>query len=270
MGSGVATPSRVALVFALFAGLAGFGCNSITGADGLLIDHEIEEDDGDDGDGDGDTTGGDPTGGQGGATAAAAGPGATTSAGPGGTGASGPGATASSGGPQCDYPTSNVGITIGATVSGNLSWQGYPEGSSQAATISIQDYYDCDGSKGVNAILLLNSATWCGNCQQEASDLNANIAGGWAAAGIKVITLMVQNQSSQPATLPTAQQWKDNFGLTTSAVVADPNFSFAGSGTIGLPLELIVDPRTMQIVDRQEGYSGVHTKLEQLAAQNAN
>ena len=86
--------------------------------------------------------------------------------------------------------------------------------------------------------------------------------------GIRVLTLMVQDQSSAPASVATAQEWKDYFQLDSSAVAADPNFSFATSGSVGLPLEIIVDPRTMQIVDRQEGYSGVHTALEQLAQQN--
>ena len=73
-----------------------------------------------------------------------------------------------------------------------------------------------------------------------------------------------------PATLTTATSWRNNFDLQAYATVADPNFTFAGFGSVGLPLQIIVDPRTMQIVDRIEGFSGDYAEAIQLANQNAN
>ena len=151
-----------------------------------------------------------------------------------------------------------------------MTWQGFAPNSAQAGTVSIGDFYDCDGSKGVNALLLITSATWCGACQEEASVLEQKTGGAWQGMGIRVVTLMIEDGSGDPATVATAQAWKDAFGLVTSAVVADPDISMASSPSFGTPLEVVVDPRTMQVVERQEGYSYDYPTLTQLAQQNSN
>ncbi|MEJ7731103.1 MAG: hypothetical protein WKG00_18045 [Polyangiaceae bacterium] len=149
-----------------------------------------------------------------------------------------------------------------------LSWQGFAENTSQAGLVSITDYFDCDGSKGVHALLFITSATWCGVCQQEADVLEAETQGQLAALGAHVITLMIENASSQPATTATAEAWKNAFGLTSSAVVADPEITMATSPSFGTPLEVVVDPRTMKVVDRQEGWAGDYPALVAVAQQN--
>jgi hypothetical protein len=175
----------------------------------------------------------------------------------------------STGGPvDCVYPDSGFGVQIGNYVQGNLAWQGFSEGAAQSGSMSIQDYFDCDGSRGINALLIINSAEWCGACQSEAGDLPSHAA-AFASKGIRIITLLVENNAGQPATMSTATTWRNNFGLDAYATAADPNFSFAGVGSVGLPLNIIVDPRTMKIVGREEGF-GDYSAVTQLAAQNAN
>lgn len=246
------------------ATLAFAACSSITGVDSLVLYGENPPPDGDGGGGAADTGTGaaDPTGG-------GADPSATAGAGgaPGGhTG--GGGSTATSGGPgDCKYPTSGFGVNVGNHVQGDLAWQGYAEGADAPGTISIQDYFDCDGSKGINALLIVNSATWCGACQEEATDLPSHAA-TFAQKGIRVLTLMVQNAAGQPATLATAKSWRGNFGLEAYATAADPSFVFGGSGSVGIPLQIVVDPRTMVIVNRTEGYGG-YSAVTKLADKNA-
>jgi hypothetical protein len=167
---------------------------------------------------------------------------------------------------DCQYPNSGFGVDAGSYVSGNLAWQGYKEGSSQLGSVSIQDYFDCDGSKGINALLIDSSAVWCGACQEEAQDLPSQQA-TFQAKGIHVITLMIEDNSGNPATTSTATSWRNNFGLDAFSVCADPNFSFGGNGSVGLPLQIIVDPRTMKIVAREEGFGDYSTVL-QLAQKN--
>jgi hypothetical protein len=243
-------------------------CNIITGADGYFIETDETSGDGDggsrsSGNGSGETV---ATVGAGGAPATGA---TSTSAVTTGAGPSATTGASSSSGSGCALPSGPYGAMIGNTVSPSITWQGYADGASQAGTISLADYFDCDGSKGINAILIDESAVWCGPCQDEASDIASHEA-TWAPKGIHVLTLMIEDASGQPAVLGTATQWKQNFGLGT-AVLADPNFSFAGSSmSIGLPLQLVVDPRTFKVIDRQEGYSGSYASLESLAAQNAN
>lgn len=186
----------------------------------------------------------------------------------------GNGNASSSSGPQpklCTYPTGQWDHKVGGTVAQTLNWQGMVENSDAMTTIKAEDYLDCDGSKGINALLIDTSATWCGACQQEAQEIPGKVSTTWAAMGIKVLTLMYEDVTqSKPATFQTAVNWKNQFKLNSIAVGVDPALSFspAGASSIGLPLQVIVDPRTMQVIDMQEGYSGDYTKLEALAQMN--
>ncbi|HZG44067.1 MAG TPA: hypothetical protein VEY93_14060, partial [Longimicrobium sp.] len=162
---------RIALI-ALFAGglILATACNAVTGAGDLRLRDVDEEEDEDD------TNGG-------------------TTQGTGGMG----GAGGADGGTACVYPDPPVdgvyGKEIGDTVSNTYKWEGYAEGttdSTETSTISIESYLDCDGSKGINALMIATSGEWCGNCQQEASQLNANMSNKWEAMGIRLLTLMAQ------------------------------------------------------------------------------
>ncbi|NUQ75038.1 MAG: hypothetical protein HUU21_15920 [Polyangiaceae bacterium] len=241
--------SRVALAAFLAGGLLlTTACNAVTGAGDLRLRDVDEEDE------DNNNT----TQGAGGAGA-------------GGAGGAGGMATA------CVYPTApaeGYGKEMGDIVSNVYKWDGYVEGTIDATEsnpISIESYLDCDGSKGINALMIVESAEWCANCQQEASELNTNMANKWEAMGIRVLTLMVEKADTSPADLDTAFTWKSSFNLMSTAVAVDPPITFTppGASSIGLPLIVVIDPRTMKIVHTQEGYSPSHPELEALAEQNA-
>lgn len=250
--------SRVALA-TFFAGslLLSSACNAITGAGDLRLKDMDEEED------DSNTSGGVITGGT---------QGAGGGGGVGGAGGAGGGMTA------CTYPEAPVdgyGNEIGDTVNNTYAWQGYVEGTTDAAQsseISIESYLDCDGSKGINALMIVESAEWCPNCKEEAKQLNSNMQNKWEAMGIRVLTLIAQKLDSQDATLDTVYNWKSTYSLTSTAVALDPPITFKppGATEIGLPLIVVVDPRTMKIVHTQEGYSSTHPELEALAETNAS
>ncbi|MBK9001698.1 MAG: hypothetical protein IPM35_38745 [Myxococcales bacterium] len=192
----------------------------------------------------------------------------------GGQGQSG-GATASggagggpTGGTNCVYPSGPYGVSVGKVVDPKLSWQGYVKGSATPTTISISDYFDCDGTRGVNALFLSQAALWCGACQTEASALNGHMSGGWTQKGIEVLVLVIEDKLGNPAQLKHAESWKNTFKAQGWSVAADPAFSFQGPGSNGLPLGIIVDPRTMKIVDKSSGYDPYNTTLVQLATKN--
>jgi len=178
---------------------------------------------------------------------------------------------------ECVYPTTGFGNGVGNVVPPHRQWDGFPEGSkagvaTDAVPVLLDDYFDCDGSRGINAILLDESAVWCGACELAATDINNKLKTSWSTLGIKVITLMIDDVDTEtPATTATALKWKTTFHLDSSAVVADPQFTFIppNASSIGLPLELIVDPRTMTIVASEEGYSGDYSELVALAKKNA-
>lgn len=151
-----------------------------------------------------------------------------------------------------------------------FTWDGYPEHRDKPGVVHVSNYLDCDGTKGINALLIDVSATWCGACQEEAAELNAKLASSWTAKGIHVLTLMIEDGASNPATVQTALAWKNQFQLDI-AVVADPAAEMLGTGavSVGLPLQFVVDPRNMTIVERIEGYAPTNPALEQVAAKNA-
>lgn len=210
------------------------GCNSLTGADGLSI------------------KGADGTGGTGGAEETT-----TTTPPP----------------VVCDYPTMGISNKPGGVLP-NHSWQGFVNENVDAAApteITMADYLDCDGSKGINALLIDVSATWCGTCQEEAKTLTSKMNNQWGELGIRVVTLMIEDAASKPATLATALQWKNQYKLMSTTVAADPEFFFsqlAEGGTIGLPFLVVVDPRTMTLIETQQGYPFDETKLVGIAKQN--
>jgi len=229
------TSSR-ALSLSLALSTVGFamvaGCNSLTGADGLQI--------------------------------------ADGNAGGGGGGGTGGETTTTTPPVQCTYPTTGFSTKVGGVMP-NHSWQGFVNESMEATEVTMADYLDCDGSKGINALLIDVSATWCGSCQVEAQTLTSKMKQKWEALGIRVLTLMIEDAQSKPATIDTALAWKEQYNLVSTTVAADPQFFFqqlAQNGSVGLPFLITIDPRTMTLVATAEGYPGDEQTLLDLAAKN--
>jgi hypothetical protein len=171
---------------------------------------------------------------------------------------------------SCTYPAGPYDVTQGSVVSPTLTWQGYLGGSTQVTTITMSDLFDCDGTKGVNAIAIDESATWCGACQQEAPAVDQLMNGTWGQEGVRALTLMVQDANQNPATTQTASDWIQMFAITKTEVAADPNFTFGAQGVNGLPTNVVVDPRTMIITAVLQGYDPSDTTVDTLAQKNAH
>jgi hypothetical protein len=169
----------------------------------------------------------------------------------------------------CPYPPGPYGISHGSTVSASLHWQGFVEGMTQSTDVSIADFHDCEGAKGIDAVLFDVSAGWCGACQQEAADF-ASLLPTWTAKGIQVVTLLIQDAAGNPATIATAEAWRQTYKLDETATLADPSVSLVpvAGGGLGLPYQVVLDPRTMTIANTQEGYSGDYSALLAVAAKN--
>jgi hypothetical protein len=153
------------------------------------------------------------------------------------------------------YPAGPYGTGAGKVVNPGLSWKGYLPGASAVSTFTPNDLWDCDGSKGIDAIIFDVAAEWCAACQSQASS-TPQLVSQYATLGIDAITLVVQDASSAPATTATALDWRTQYGLTGITVAADPAFSFAplNQTSVDLPVTIIVDPRTMKIVKVKQGY----------------
>jgi hypothetical protein len=145
---------------------------------------------------------------------------------------------------------------VGSVVDPSLSWQGYLDDGAQPQPVTLRAYFDCDGSKGIHALLLDESATWCADCQSEAQRIAPEVTSTWKSQGVEVVTLMAEDQSENPATLSTALSWRNEYALTSGAVCADPRWTTKRWGGAppsgnGFPTNVVIDPRTMKIIALQ-------------------
>lgn len=155
----------------------------------------------------------------------------------------------------------------GTQLDADLSWEGFAKGSDAVSTIRLGDFHDPDGSKGIHALLLTQESLTCDFSFDAAEEIRKR-APGWADDGIEVIQLVVYDAKDEPATVETARQWKDFFEATWN-VGADPAFTFHEIGHNPLPIQLVVDPRTLTVVARANANDHrLLNELENLAEQN--
>src|SRR5207302_10685283 len=119
----------------------------------------------------------------------------------------------------CQYPAGPYGLRVGDVIDPSLTWQGYAENATAPSTIRITDLFDCDGSRGIHALLIDNSTQWCEPCQEEAKDLGTKMKGQLGQDGVHALTLLIEDVNSNPASVKTAEEWRKAFALTLTDVV---------------------------------------------------
>ena len=170
---------------------------------------------------------------------------------------------------NCQWPSEPYGVNAGVSLSPSLCWEGYAAWSASQTTVSVADYFDCDGSRGINALLITGVKYGCGLCNEYTHAL-AERASSWQATGIAVILLLLNGLNGNAPTVADALTYREGYGLDWATSVADPSFSMSPSGTESIPQITVIDPRNMKVILREEGYPNVaFTAIESLAAQNA-
>lgn len=170
----------------------------------------------------------------------------------------------------CPYPDNVAwGNEVGQTIK-SRSFVGFPEGYNESEVIDVENYHDCDGSRGVRALVLDTSAVWCEACGVAAKAFSS-VQYEWVNKGIHVLTLLMQDGVNEPATIQTAAAWKMKYNLMVGVGV-DPDRTYvvplSGDGS-SLPVVLLVDPRSMRVVSRWEGFKEIDPAIEELAQKNS-
>lgn len=142
------------------------------------------------------------------------------------------------------YPDAPHGKVQGA-VFPNVEFEGYRDGVGEWTKLSMLDYFDPTGEKGITAIYIVVAAQWCGVCQQEAARLPRSYP-SLKERGARVLMVLGQDTGSKPATQSTVDAWQTRFKLPFD-VGADPELEFLPPGATGFPTCYVVDPRTMKI-----------------------
>jgi len=150
----------------------------------------------------------------------------------------------------------------------NLSWEGYAAGSTDASTIYVGDFYDPNGDKQIGAVLIMQISADCSVSQETTANLPSKVASEWAPPQVQILQLLFKDYDGNGADTADALAWRNQYQANW-AVGADPNFTLAQAGTNPLPIQLLVDPRSLVIVKRTNGLVESFPEVTELAQKNA-
>jgi hypothetical protein len=145
------------------------------------------------------------------------------------------------------YPAGPYDKVAGA-VFPPLTLDGYRDGTTAWTKLSMKDYFDADGTKGIRGVVVIVAAQWCGVCQNEAKWVPTAYTTNYKAKGARFLTALVQDLNHKPANQAVADSWREYYAIPY-AVAIDPTLATLpkGMGTLSLPYMFVIDPRTMRI-----------------------
>jgi hypothetical protein len=159
------------------------------------------------------------------------------------------------------YPTDNLG---GAERAGgrpgqrvpNFTFQAYPDGDRSAGlrSVSLADYYD-PTQKRFKLLDIQVSATWCSVCSSVTS-ATVPIKARLAAEGVAFLDVVVAGHDpSAGPSLAELDAWVEGHtsNYTTAADVRGQRLRGVGVDPTAVPYDLLIDPRTMEILDSSVG-----------------
>jgi thiol-disulfide isomerase/thioredoxin len=167
--------------------------------------------------------------------------------------------------PWLTYPEGPYGLKVGETFP-NFAFKGYKDGTGEWTDISMIDYYDPDGTRGINGIYWVVSAQWCPPCREEAKILPGMLDRLYRPRGARFATAMIQDSKRNPATQLTVDQWLAAYRLNFDIVLDDEPQTLPSSGTVGLPYNYIINPRDMKVYRIIQGVNPEATTIPPLSS----
>jgi hypothetical protein len=163
--------------------------------------------------------------------------------------------------PMQAYPPGPYGHGLGAVID-NLEFLGWrdPVGANYdpnaLETLRLGDYYDPAGSQ-TELIVLNAAAVWCTVCQAEMRDMNKNgTYDAYRQRKVQVFGTLFEDSAGNPAKPSDLVLWGSSAVRQIAfPLVLDPALKmgiyFTSDAT---PLNLVIDARTMKIIDVMMGY----------------
>lgn len=163
------------------------------------------------------------------------------------------------------YPSGPFGTTKGSVIR-NYSLIGMPspDDSTAAVSMALQDFYDPTGegvypegspySEGPlpKALLITLGATWCGPCKEEAENVLPQLHASLRPTGAQFLFVLVEGDPGSPATEANLSAWVNAFDSSWPQAI-DPSQDFRSAYGTSFPINLVVDPKTMTIVELRTG-----------------
>jgi hypothetical protein len=155
------------------------------------------------------------------------------------------------------YPAGPYGTEPGSVVR-NACFRGFaaPEATaldeSELEPVTLADFHDPERETPVKVLLFNTAALWCVACQIEHQTLPQHYR-ELSPRGLQVVTAVFQDERYEPADFSDLKVWIETF-RTNFPIVLDPGYSFGlYASAESAPLNLVVDPKTMTILDKFVG-----------------
>lgn len=158
---------------------------------------------------------------------------------------------------QLGYPDGPFGTEPGS-VGQNACFEGWREPSAAKRSretlepISLGDFHDPDGTRGIQLLLVNTAALWCSACRIEHETLPEHVQ-RFGPRGLVVLSALFQGVTGEPATFEDLVAWVETYE-PNFPMLLDPDYSFgvyASAETA--PLNLLIDARTMKILKKYIG-----------------
>jgi hypothetical protein len=162
-----------------------------------------------------------------------------------------------------DYPAGPYGTGVRATLE-NFAFLGWrdPVAANYDVTkleqVRLSEFYNPDGRSNVKLIWINASAVWCSVCRAEMEDIKNNgVHAAFAPKGVQLIETLFEDNKSGPARPLDLHNWGSSPAHAIDfPLLLDPGFKLGAFFTSdATPLNMLVDAKTMKVLDATMGYS---------------
>lgn len=162
-----------------------------------------------------------------------------------------------------DYPAGPYGTGVRATLEdfAFLGWRD-PVAANYDVTkleqVRLSEFYNPDGRSNVKLIWINASAVWCSVCRAEMEDIkNKGVRAAFGPRGVQLIETLFEDNKSGPARPLDLHNWGSLPGHSIDfPLLLDPGFKLGAFFTSdATPLNMLVDAKTMKVLDATMGYS---------------
>jgi hypothetical protein len=145
------------------------------------------------------------------------------------------------------YPTGPYGLGT-ADVIDKFTFMGFRDGGDPFVKLSLTDFYDPEGTKGIKALFVTLGRSSCGACVGQAGRMETWET-KYRSEGLRQLSVLHSGLGvPREATESTARDWIAKYGVTYDVAI-DPTFRLNGGVKPDFdPRGWLVDVKTMKIV----------------------
>lgn len=148
-----------------------------------------------------------------------------------------------------EYPAGPYGLSESQIIK-NMKFMGFRDGTGPYTELSLSDYYDPDGTKGIKALFITLGWNGCGASVNQADQMKTYQT-LYTSQGLRQLSALHGDLDNPApawvATESTAQNWIKTYGITYDVVI-DPTYKLNnGVKPASDPHGWFVNPKTMQI-----------------------